>query len=147
MTRADAPKRSRRAPARLDTGGDTTGLALVRCRVGRGGHPGPGKGTCRMLTPTARQAIRKSLAEQRRTDVHLPEAPVFRPTAAQFRDPLAFIASVREAGERSGLVRIIPPAGVPPLRAASVLGDRTEPPAHLPQAGRTSLSTRWRRAT
>jgi hypothetical protein len=85
MAPTDAPKRSRRAPARLDTGGDTSGVEL---------------------------AIRKSLAERQRQDVHLPEVPVFRPTAAQFRDPLAFIASVREAGERCGLVRIIPPEGV-----------------------------------
>ena len=83
------------------------------CAVARGEAETRGtRGTRRANPDTSRQAIRKSLAEQRRQDVHLAEVPVFRPTAAQFRDPLAFIASVREAGERCGLVRIIPPAGV-----------------------------------
>ena len=48
--------------------------------------------------------------QQRRQEVHVPEAPVFRPTAEEFRDPLAYIASIRSAAEPFGIAKVVPPA-------------------------------------
>ena len=39
----------------------------------------------------------------------LTEAPTFRPTLDEFKDPMAFIDSIREEGQRYGIVKIIPP--------------------------------------
>ena len=41
----------------------------------------------------------------------LPDAPVFRPTAAQFRDPLRYVASIRREAEPFGICKIVPPRG------------------------------------
>ena len=38
-------------------------------------------------------------------------APVFRPTAAEFQDPMRYLASLPEAAAAAGLVKIIPPEG------------------------------------
>lgn len=38
-----------------------------------------------------------------------PEAPVFRPTLAEFADPLAYIQQIRPQAEGAGICRIIPP--------------------------------------
>ncbi|KAK2079162.1 hypothetical protein QBZ16_002853 [Prototheca wickerhamii] len=39
----------------------------------------------------------------------LPEAPVFRPTAAEWEDPLRYIASIRAEGEAAGLAVVVSP--------------------------------------
>ena len=57
------------------------------------------------------QAMRRSLLEQARLVVELPEAPVFRPTAAEFADPLAYIAKIQPRGAPAGIAKIIPPPG------------------------------------
>ena len=57
------------------------------------------------------QAMRRSLLEQARAVVELPEAPVFRPTAAEFADPLAYIAKIQPRGAPAGIAKIIPPDG------------------------------------
>jgi histone demethylase JARID1 len=44
----------------------------------------------------------------------VPEAPVFRPTAAEFSDPLKYINSIRAEGQKAGICRVIPPAGWKP---------------------------------
>ncbi|KAJ2735345.1 hypothetical protein H4R23_002218 [Coemansia sp. Cherry 401B] len=41
----------------------------------------------------------------------LPEAPIFYPTAAEFKDPLAYIQKIRPQAESAGLCKIVPPAG------------------------------------
>ena len=43
--------------------------------------------------------------------VELPEAPVFHPTAAEFTDPLAYIAKIQPRGAAAGIAKIIPPDG------------------------------------
>ena len=45
------------------------------------------------------------------SDRPIPEAPVFRPTAAQFRDPLRYVASIRREAEPFGICKIVPPRG------------------------------------
>ena len=45
------------------------------------------------------------------SDRPIPEAPVFRPTAAQFRDPLRYVASIRREAEPFGICKIVPPKG------------------------------------
>ena len=39
----------------------------------------------------------------------LPEAPTFRPTEEQFKNPIEYIKSIAEEGKRYGIVKIIPP--------------------------------------
>lgn len=57
------------------------------------------------------QALRKSLLETRRVELPAEEAPVFHPTLQQLNDPLAYIASLAREGHRSGIVKIVTPAG------------------------------------
>ncbi|PRP86884.1 peptidyl-prolyl cis-trans isomerase-like 4 [Planoprotostelium fungivorum] len=40
----------------------------------------------------------------------LPEAPVFYPTEEEFKDPMKYIASIREIGRHYGIAKIIPPS-------------------------------------
>lgn len=42
------------------------------------------------------------------------EAPCYYPTAAEFEEPLVYIASIRQEAERYGICRICPPAGWKP---------------------------------
>jgi len=44
----------------------------------------------------------------------LPQAPVFRPTAEEFLDPLKYLASIRAKAEPYGIAKIIPPDGWAP---------------------------------
>jgi histone demethylase JARID1 len=44
----------------------------------------------------------------------LPEAPTFRPTAAEFTHPLRYILSIRAEAEKFGICAIVPPAGWKP---------------------------------
>lgn len=63
------------------------------------------------------QAMRRSRLEQARAVVELPEAPVFRPNAAEFADPLAYIAKIQPRGAPAGIAKIIPPDGACAHRA------------------------------
>jgi histone demethylase JARID1 len=55
--------------------------------------------------------MRRSLLEQARAVLDLPEAPVFRPTPAEFADPLAYIAKIQPRGSTAGIAKIVPPEG------------------------------------
>ena len=39
----------------------------------------------------------------------LREAPTYRPTAEQFKDPVKYIQSIREEAQKYGIVKIVPP--------------------------------------
>ena len=43
--------------------------------------------------------------------VEVPEAPVFRPTAQEFADPLSYISSIQATAAAAGIAKIIPPPG------------------------------------
>ena len=61
-----------------------------------------------------RHALRNSLVLNRMDDngeLRLEEAPTYYPTAEQFADPIAFIASIRSEAQEFGACKIVPPAG------------------------------------
>jgi [histone H3]-trimethyl-L-lysine4 demethylase len=39
----------------------------------------------------------------------LAEAPTFRPTAEEFKDPIQYIQQIREEGQKYGIAKIVPP--------------------------------------
>lgn len=49
-----------------------------------------------------------------------PEAPVYRPTAEEFADPLAYIGKIRGEAEKHGICRIVPPENWQPPFAVDV---------------------------
>lgn len=59
----------------------------------------------------ALQALRKSLLETTRVTLAVPEAPVFRPTAQEFADPLSYISGIQTSAAAAGIAKIIPPPG------------------------------------
>lgn len=44
-------------------------------------------------------------------------APVFRPSVAEFKDPITYLASIRDKAEPFGICKIVPPAGWRPTFA------------------------------
>lgn len=82
-------KRQTRAPSKLDAGGDA---GYNKADLAR--------------------AIQASTKHQRRTSsAEMPECPMFRPTAAEFRDPFAYIKSISAVGAKAGIAKIVPPEG------------------------------------
>ncbi|KAH8298131.1 hypothetical protein KR018_007096 [Drosophila ironensis] len=49
-----------------------------------------------------------------------PECPVFRPTAEEFKNPLAYISKIRSVAEKCGIAKILPPASWSPPFAVDV---------------------------
>ncbi len=60
------------------------------------------------------QAIQNSRQEYHRTEYDkssIPMAPTFRPSIEEFKDPIAYIASISHEAEKYGVVKIQPPKG------------------------------------
>jgi len=96
---------------------------------GGGGHgggggtpnnlPGPGGYQSAPLSSRKAQALDMSTVERRsssskenpkRIRPHgLQEAPTYRPTPEQFKDPFEYIKSIAEEGKKYGIIKIIPP--------------------------------------
>jgi len=80
-------------------------LGCTKCRYLRGGC-----GSCRARPPATRPSnLRWQPAGGRPQAGGLPAGPTFHPTEAEFADPVAFIQSIRAAGEAAGAVCIVPP--------------------------------------
>ena len=66
----------------------------------------------------------------------LHEAPTFRPTPAEFQDPLGYISSIRDQAERYGICKVGVPGGVSnplvwlPAGASAVLSCCVPGPGH-----------------
>ena len=42
------------------------------------------------------------------------DAPTFRPTAAEFADPIVYLTSIEPTARKSGICKIVPPEGATP---------------------------------
>ena len=59
----------------------------------------------------------------------LQEAPTYRPTAEQFKDPVQYIQSIREEAQNYGIVKIIPPdSWTPPFAIDTEVSTHHSPP-------------------
>ena len=77
------------------------------------------------------------------------EAPRFSPTLAEFADPLAYIASIRQEAECFGLCSIRPPAGWEcplALQPAFRFPARVQTVTELQQRLRSARATEWQAA-
>jgi len=80
-----------------------------KCRYAKNGC-----GVCRANPSITRDKGLRWRPEAGRPQTGIEEAPTFRPTEEEFKDPLAYINSCRPAGERCGIVCIVPPPSFKP---------------------------------
>ena len=59
---------------------------------------------------TCTETAHSALQLDAELDSELPEAPVFRPTVEEFRDPMAYMEAIRPVAAAAGICKIIPPA-------------------------------------
>lgn len=66
-------------------------------------------GSPESLSPKGKSSPSKNNATRKFVFEAPPEAPVFKPTAEEFKDPLEYIKKIRPIGEKTGICKIIPP--------------------------------------
>jgi hypothetical protein len=62
--------------------------------------------------------------------VKIPDCPVFRPTAAEFADPLLYIEKIRRQAQKTGICKIVPPPNWQPpckLKPSLEIKTRVQP--------------------
>lgn len=127
-----APPASREGPAEVESSGgegpgegeegeEGEGPARQRPRRLRQAPPRsqPAVSVDEAMSTTERRELRRALLNSQAIQSMpsggsapaLPEAPVYRPTAEQFADPMAYIASIRQEAQRYGACKIVPPVG------------------------------------
>ncbi|KAK9864104.1 hypothetical protein WJX84_004798 [Apatococcus fuscideae] len=80
-----------------------------KCRFSTGGC-----GACRQEPLQRRLKCVRWRPSDGRYQQDIPLAPVFHPTAEEFKDPIAYLEKIRPEGERCGIVNIVPPDGWSP---------------------------------
>ncbi|KAK9825321.1 hypothetical protein WJX74_009284 [Apatococcus lobatus] len=73
-----------------------------------------GCGACRQEALQRRLKSVRWRPSDGRSQQDIPLAPVFHPTAEEFKDPIAYLEKIRPEGERCGIVNIVPPDGWSP---------------------------------
>ncbi|KAH0606127.1 uncharacterized protein H6S33_003788 [Morchella sextelata] len=111
---ASSARPSPRAPStRMKAGGPGGGGTIPTT------HPGPGGYQSAPLSSRKAQALDMSTVERRGSATKegpkkfrphgLLEAPTYRPTLEQWKDPIEYIKSISEEGKKYGICKIIPP--------------------------------------
>lgn len=111
---ASSARPSPRAPStRMKAGGPGGGGTIPTI------HPGPGGYQSAPLSSRKAQALDMSTVERRGSATKegpkkfrphgLLEAPTYRPTLEQWKDPIEYIKSISEEGKKYGICKIIPP--------------------------------------
>ena len=87
------------------------------------------------------RALRASVKHVKRTaSTAVPECPVFRPKAEEFRDPFAYIKSISAEGIKAGIVKVVPPEGEGgKTTAAAAAATTTTAPEHDGSTRRASI--------
>ncbi|WIA35737.1 hypothetical protein OEZ86_004139 [Tetradesmus obliquus] len=68
-------------------------------------------------TPFASRPASRAKPFKGHAQAQLPAAPTFRPTAEEFRDPFAYLASIAPQAYKAGIAHIVPPEGwQPPIQ-------------------------------
>ncbi|WIA15535.1 hypothetical protein OEZ85_002169 [Tetradesmus obliquus] len=68
-------------------------------------------------TPFASRPASRAKPSKGHAQAQLPAAPTFRPTAEEFRDPFAYLASIAPQAHKAGIAHIVPPEGwQPPIQ-------------------------------
>ena len=66
------------------------------------------------LTRRCEAILHPQVVPSRTARVDIDDAPTFRPTAAEFADPIVYLTSIEPTARKSGICKIVPPEGATP---------------------------------